>query len=169
MSQFVLQRSHKFSPHYKDGDKIFVNGKEYDSVGDCMRTNPGLSLQSVYLSKFVQHIHYQPGFISLVSSAEWHIGWEMSEEWELGILDAVRYVYEQVRGRPDEDWVCAFGPWSLSAGHDNIQERIRYINASQPFVGRDMALFLSLVWVNKRIYNCSYDRRVEKTLHSYST
>lgn len=163
MSEFG--KDHPFSPHYKDKDGVFIDGTEYPSVACYMKDHPAASLDDVYLCKFTQHIHYQKHVDLLIKC---HPSWQYTEEWEIGLKRSMVYVHEELKNRTDVEWIELFGYWTKTANRECISDRIQYINACQPFMGRSKALFLSLIWVNKRLYSCLYDRRVEKTLESFN-
>lgn len=150
------------SPHYEDEDGVFIKGKQYSSVAEYMNIFPNERLHEVLLAKFTQHIYYQK-YINELKNA---ILYEKQLSWELDLEDAYAYVWEQLRPYKHDEVITSFDKWVWAAGPDLTSERLEFFYSAQPFVGRDKAMFFSLVWVNKKIYQCSYDKRVEKTLRS---
>lgn len=167
MKSLSIDASSLHSPHRLDVQGVFINGKEYASVAAYMQEAGDGSCDSLslaMLAKYTQYIHLQkPLCDAQVVSVHEH---DHGYAWEQHLPVSYEYVQTQLRPYSDEDIMQLMHVSYTDYDSELMKERLRFFRSSQPFIGRDKALFLSLVWINRLIYQCTYDKRVEKTLRS---
>jgi hypothetical protein len=155
-----------YSPFYNDSDGVFIDGVEYKSVASYMDKHPTAAFQKAFLAKFTQHVHYQKQ-ISCLEHAS--IAWMPADDWEHQITYSFTYIVSELQKYSDNEWISMFGPWANTVNANLVKDRIQYAKNAQVFMGKQQALFVSLVWINKKVYECTYDKRLEKLMNSILT
>lgn len=165
----VVRRNDYISPYFNDDDGILYHGKVYSSVMDYILReadyNPD-DLAELVLGKFTQHVYYQKRLDTLSEVAFQDIPIHSKEHTNLA--HAYQTVATWLR-LPDQNELNvmfnAHGLRHIPYG-EKREKAIRFFLSALPFKGKNQALFLTLVYANKLVYGCMYDRRVEKMLLS---
>lgn len=173
----IIRKHEVISPLYKDDDGILYNGKIFSSIYDFIDKvikYDQTDLAEIVLGKFTQHIYYQKQLMAIISTLE---------------NSKARIVFEDVPGGASihEDLVIAYQQVACLLKMPSMDELntifdrqglrhiphgekrdtvMRFYKSALPFKGKNQALFLTLVYANKLVYGCIYDRRVEKMLLS---
>ena len=171
MSDYIHISCDSFlSPIYNDYDGIFYNGQLYSSVMDFILMNPSYTRDTItdlVLCKFTQHLHYQK---QLMDTCNKQLRFQnvVDESMHEDIMHAYQAVYATLKQPSDvelNEVLDKHGLMSMPHG-DKRNKTLQFFRSALPFKGRNQALFLTLVYANKLIHGCIYDRRVEKVLMS---
>lgn len=158
------------SPHALDIQGVFISGKEYASVAAYMEEASDGSfdaLSAALLAKYTQYIYLQKSLCDAQVVSVYASSTRQHEHaWEQHLQASYEYVRAQLQSYSDEELMKLMHVTYTDYDSELMKERLRFFRSSQTFIGRDKALFLSLVWINRLIYQCTYDKRVEKTLRS---
>lgn len=161
--QIVVDPSSPHSPYFEDA--ILIENKEWLRVIDYVEAHPDVeeALFAGLLQKYCQKLHLQKIFGDRVAPPAF-----------VGFDDAMRGRLEHCHGllrrqlRPYEATELDDLMPRLPLELDELRkDRVRFFRSCQPFVGFDRALHLSIFWINKKIYKCTYDSTIEKVLRSF--
>lgn len=160
------------SPCFSDFDGIFYNGNVYASVIDYIEQEAVYQEDQLFelvLCKFTQHIHYQKELLNIFS-IDSHVRFDSVSDSKLhsDIIKAYNNVSESLKNESNDelnDMLDKHGLGHMTQGEKRTKA-ISFYRSALPFKGKNQALFLTLVFANKLMHGCTYDRRVEKVLLS---
>lgn len=159
------------SPFFSHPSPLYIEGRFYTSVAEYMSQcteSTCANLLKGMMAKYSQNIHLQKVFhdnnvslvfdkTSIASVPGWveyldHVYAQVADQYSL-CFDAHRLlcIVPREDGESHEDWVL----------------RTQYFHAAQPAVGRDRAVYLSRLWLDKRMKKVTYDYELEEEISSF--
>lgn len=157
MSCPVITLENIYGPMYED--RPLIDGREWPSVFQFMSKTGG-SLNRGMLHKYCQNIHLQKVLLE-----DFVIDVEDPREASQ-MRECFDYLKEQF-GHYDERQLSVILPRLPSESDVLFARHVSYFRACKPFLGKDRATLLSMIYVNKIVYGSTRELPIENLLRSF--
>lgn len=156
---FMIDETNPHSPFRPE--RLCIDGAMYRGVFDYMQTRDPQHLLEAMMAKYSQHIYLQKVFCDANLRLE-HVKSDDHPPWMALIEDAYTHCREQFRPITDVTELSRLMP--MQEPSSDWLRRTTYFALAQPACGRDRAVHLSRLWLDKRLFKKRYDPATEDEL-----
>jgi hypothetical protein len=161
MNKVVVKTDNVYGPNYED--RPLIDAHEWKSVSEFVHKKGQREFNRGMLCKYCQNVPLQKLFRDPSVSFSVEIQDVYERERMVSCLD---YLKEQFRFY-ETDELCCLLPRLPRESDELFEKHVAFFRSCQPFLGRDRATVLSMIYLNKISLGSVRDLPIENLLRSF--